>query len=179
MKKDDLKTLGDLLQLINVEESNLSLFNHLQNDLTWKVVSEKDFVSQTLAFVKFLEEKGLKKGDRIVIFSRNSASWFVVDLACHLLGVITVPIFSGTTEESMERQVLDSQANYAFIYGEKEWIETESIHEKFNFIITKEYKSKKGNYTLSELEPVSMTNEEIKQHYDNVQEHDVATILLY
>ena len=176
MKKDDLKTLGDLLQLINIEESNFSLFNHLQNDFIWETVSEKDFVSQTLAFAKFLELKGLKKSDRIVIFSRNSASWFVVDLACHLLGVITVPIFSGTTKESMQRQVLNSHANYAFIYGEKEWLETESIHEKFDFIITKEYKSSKGNYILNDLEPVSMTNKEIKERYNSVQEDDIATI---
>jgi len=57
-----------------------------------------ELASKTATFLKL---KGLKKGDRLAIWSGNCPEYPVLYFGCWLLGVVTVPIDIRTTQESI------------------------------------------------------------------------------
>ncbi len=63
---------------------------------------------------KAIEEFGLKRGDKAAIISETRFEWVVTDFACILNGIITVPVYTNTTEQQI-RYILDhSEAKLCF-----------------------------------------------------------------
>ena len=57
-----------------------------------ETVSATDFLSNVHSLALALEARGFGKGDRVAIFSENRPEWPTVDLACQLVGCVSVPI---------------------------------------------------------------------------------------
>ena len=57
--------------------------------------------SLALKTATFLNKKGLKKGDKVAIWSPNMPEYPILYFACWLLGIIVVPIDVRTTEETL------------------------------------------------------------------------------
>lgn len=57
-----------------------------------------DLALQTATFLKL---KGLKKGDKVAIWSSNMPEYPILYFGCWLLGVVVVPIDLRTTEETL------------------------------------------------------------------------------
>ncbi len=57
-----------------------------------ETLSARDFLANVHSLVLALEELGVERGDRVAIFSENRPEWPLVDFACQLLGVPTVPV---------------------------------------------------------------------------------------
>lgn len=63
-------------------------------------------IGQARRIAAFLAAKGYPKGSRISIFSKNTAHWFLADLAIWMAGHVTVPIYP-TLAASSIRQILE------------------------------------------------------------------------
>lgn len=67
---------------------------HQPIDGMWHTFSYVDVEQQARCIAKGLQSQGFKKGDRIGIFSKNCAHWFIADLAIMMAGMISVPIYA-------------------------------------------------------------------------------------
>ncbi len=61
-----------------------------------------ELTDQVLACAAGFRKLGVKAGDRVGIFSDNSARWLITDLACMKLGAVDVPRGADTLPEEME-----------------------------------------------------------------------------
>lgn len=57
---------------------------------------------------------GIKKGDKIAIVSNSRPEWSFTDLAMQQLGVITVPLYTNSTEEDYKFICSDAEVKMAF-----------------------------------------------------------------
>jgi len=57
----------------------------------------------------------LEPGDRVAIFAKNSAEWFIADWAIMMAGMISVPIYATANDETIRHIVEDSGAKAVFI----------------------------------------------------------------
>ena len=63
----------------------------------------------------FLVKKGLKKGDRVSVFSDNRLEWMIADMGILLAGGITVPRGSDSNEKEIEFILGHSESSFVFI----------------------------------------------------------------
>lgn len=86
-------------------------------DISWKRINE--MVLDTAAF---LLDQGIKKGDRVGLFSPNRYEWFVADMAIGSIGAVNVPIYS--TNSPMEAQYIleNSGSKFCFV-ADQEFID--------------------------------------------------------
>ena len=63
----------------------------------------------------FLVKKGLKKGDRVSVFSDNRIEWMIADMGILLAGGITVPRGSDSNEKEIEFILGHSESSFVFI----------------------------------------------------------------
>lgn len=66
-----------------------------------------------------LRERGVKKGDKLVIFSENCVNWTVADLAILLVGGITVPVYASSTKEQAKYIINHCAASWVFLENEE------------------------------------------------------------
>ena len=77
--------------------------------LNWEEVSKR-----VEAVVGALTLLGVKKGDRVCIFSRSRYEWTVADLAILSCGAITVPIYESSTPDQAAYIIDNSEAKILF-----------------------------------------------------------------
>lgn len=58
---------------------------------------------------------GLKPGDRVAIFAKNSAEWFIADWAIMMAGMISVPIYATAGADTIRHILDDSGARAVFV----------------------------------------------------------------
>jgi len=63
----------------------------------------------------YLLSIGIKKGDRIGLFSPNRYEWWVADLAILSIGAINVPIYSTNSAEETHYVLSNSESSLCFI----------------------------------------------------------------
>jgi long-chain acyl-CoA synthetase len=80
-------------------------------DLTWK-----ETMLRARKIAAFLKSLGLKKGDRVSIFSKNCAEWFIADFAISMGGFVSVPLFATQHPDNI-RYVLDHAEVKAIFVG--------------------------------------------------------------
>lgn len=74
----------------------------------------REFFSMILGKAQMLEQKGIKKGDRVLVEMFPEASSLAAVLAVHLLGGSSVPVEKDCPEERMRQLILDSGAKAYF-----------------------------------------------------------------
>ena len=57
---------------------------------------------------------GVQRGDRVVIFGRNSPQWSLADFACQSVGAVSVPVYATSTVTQTAHLLRDSGAVFAF-----------------------------------------------------------------
>ncbi len=74
-------------------------------DVTWSRV-----LSDAAAFGSFLRSRGVGRGDRVAVLSRNRGEMLVSEFAVMSIGAVCLPIFAGYTAEQSRLLVADSGA---------------------------------------------------------------------
>ncbi len=74
-------------------------------DISWSEMNEK---VHNLAY--FLLLKGVKKNDKIGIFSQNRYEWWIADLAIASVGAVNVPIYATNSAEEAEYILENSES---------------------------------------------------------------------
>jgi long-subunit acyl-CoA synthetase (AMP-forming) len=84
--------------------------NRVWRTLTWGQVDD-----QARRIATGLLANGLAKGDRVAILAKNSAEWFIVDVAIMMAGMISVPIYATAGESTIRHVLAHSGAKALFV----------------------------------------------------------------
>lgn len=88
-----VETLSDLVFHVRDRSAGRPDLLAIKRHQRRETLSTSDFLGSIHSLALALEARGLAKGDRLAIFAENRPEWHVVDFACQLLGVVTVPIY--------------------------------------------------------------------------------------
>jgi long-chain acyl-CoA synthetase len=78
----------------------------------WTELDWAGYLSMVQTTAAGLQTLGVRKGDRIAIFSNTRVEWAVSDLAVLGLGSITVPIYQSSTNEDVIHILGDAECKY-------------------------------------------------------------------
>lgn len=79
-------------------------------DFTWREV-----LNQSRCMAAHLQSLGLKPGDRIAIFSKNSAHWLMSDFAILLAGGVSVPLYPTLAPGTIHQILEHSESKLLFV----------------------------------------------------------------
>lgn len=96
----------------------------------WLSLNWSQYFEKISAFANHLLQSGIKKGDRVAIFSETCLEWAVADLAILSVGSITVPVYANGTPEELEHILKDSGARTLIIGGAKQVQKWKSIEAR-------------------------------------------------
>jgi len=126
------------LQLEKYKEEDHLFFNNL-NLKKFQTYTWSDTKNNVLKFAKFLNNKNIKKGDRVLLVSENRPEWLIADLAILLNSAITVPNYTTYTVNDFAFTINDCQPS-GLIVSSSQLLKTillaaKKINYNFNFII--------------------------------------------
>src|SRR2546430_1184141 len=78
------------------------LVHHRDGD-AWNVHSWADMKRDVIAVASALIEAGIRPGDSVVLLSENRIEWLYCDLGIQTAGAVTVPIYPGTSHDSIAK----------------------------------------------------------------------------
>ncbi len=84
-------------------------------------VSYRDLYEWAHSLAAHLRAKGLKSGDNIAIHADTSVQWCIVDLACVIIGCVSLALYPNTPFSRIEK-LLDECDVKAFFGGDEEFI---------------------------------------------------------
>ena len=147
--------------------------------ITYKELN--DLVNRVAASVKNL---GIKKGDKVAIFSYNRPEWVIVDLAVLKLGGIVVPIYHTLSSSAVKHIINDSGSKLIFVENAEFFNTIDSIRNESPCLTavvtfdTREIDTQKDFLIFSNLESDEMQVE--KSIFDDlppISADDAATIV--
>ena len=92
-----LQTLNDILFAVCRSRRDRVMLQ--RRALGWVPISSTEIYRSVVGVARALESWGVRKGDRVAIFSENRPEWTITDFAALALGAVTVPIYSTQTVE--------------------------------------------------------------------------------
>jgi len=79
-------------------------------DISWNDMN--DMIRNT---AHYLLSKGVKKGDKVAIFSENRYEWWIADLAILSIGAIDIPIYATNSSDEAQFILADSDSVICFV----------------------------------------------------------------
>lgn len=140
MKISNFKNLNEIsyfqFQKFNKEEH---LYFNNPNLKKLEIYTWSETRSYSLKLAKYLSEKNVNKGDRVLIVSENRPEWLIVDLAILFNGAIAVPNYTTYTINDFAFTINDCKP-VGLIVSNDQLLNTvleacKKINYKFNFII--------------------------------------------
>ncbi len=113
-----LVTLNDIF--FAAVERNLDRMMLYREAGKWLPVSSREFGVNVARTARFLHSWGVKSGDRIAVLSENRPEWPMADMACLLLGAVTVPLYTTLTAEQTACVLKDSGARVIFLSSDQQ-----------------------------------------------------------
>ncbi len=108
-----LATLNDIF--FAAVERNLERMMLYRDAGKWLPVSSREFGLAIARTARVLHSWGIKPGDRVALLSENRPEWSMADMACLLLGAVTVPLYSTLTAEQTAFVLTDSGCRAIFL----------------------------------------------------------------
>jgi long-chain acyl-CoA synthetase len=112
-----LATLNDIF-FAAVERDLDRMMMHRERG-QWLRVSSREFGQNVARTAHALHAWGVRPGDRIAILSENRPEWPVADIACLLLGAVTVPLYTTLTAEQTAFALIDSGCRAIFLSSQQ------------------------------------------------------------
>ncbi|MBN2546429.1 MAG: AMP-binding protein [Spirochaetes bacterium] len=113
-----LKNLFQMLENSAVKYKDKAVFSSKVNE-KYADISYGDFYKKVKILISGLIEAGIKKGDKIFLFSDNRLEWILLDFAFQGLGAVTVPRGTDTGLSEAEFIINHSGSNYLVIENTK------------------------------------------------------------
>ena len=140
MKISNFKNLNEIsyfqFEKFNKEEH---LYFNNPNLKKFEIYTWSETRSYTLKLAKYLNEKNVKKGDRVLIVSENRPEWLIADLAILFNGAIAVPNYTTYTINDFAFTINDCKPVGLIVSNDQllnKILEAcKKINYKFNFII--------------------------------------------
>jgi long-chain acyl-CoA synthetase len=146
----------------------------------WTNYSTKEVIETANKLACGLLQKGIKKGDKVVLISSsNRHEWHIIDLAILLIGAVNVPVYPTITPEDYKYIFNDSECKIVFV-SDKELLdkvlsiknEVPSLNKVYGFIPMEGALNWKdllisNNDLLNEIEKIK----------ESIKETDLATLI--
>jgi len=110
----DVRTIPDLLRHALETHRKPDAFL-VKRDGRWNPVSIQDFAARVRAVAADLVGRGVKRGDRVAIFSENRLEWAIADQAILSFGAVCVPIYATLPPDHVGPLLEDSGAVGVFV----------------------------------------------------------------
>jgi long-chain acyl-CoA synthetase len=81
----------------------------------WLPITSSEFGQSVARTARALRAWGMRPGDRVAILSENRPEWPIADMACLLLGAVTVPLYITLTAEQNAFLLKDSGCRAIFL----------------------------------------------------------------
>jgi long-chain acyl-CoA synthetase len=98
-----------------------------KRDGKWIALDWPEYFDKIARVATHLLELGVKRGDRVAIFSETRLEWALSDLAILSIGAITVPIYANGTAEELQHILNDSGAKILIMDGKNQTKKWEAI----------------------------------------------------
>ncbi|GKT26413.1 Long chain fatty acid CoA ligase 5 [Aduncisulcus paluster] len=96
---------------------------------SYEYITYSQFGSMVASLAAALRDLGIKKGDRVGVWSYNRVEWHVLDLACNCEGIVLVPLYDSQGLKEVEFVANNADIKMLFI--------TVEVLSKFNSIYDK------------------------------------------
>ncbi len=171
-----INTLGDLIKNSSNQFSKEPALGFTGE----KLMTYSEVYSKVNSIIKFLEDCGVTKNDKVAILSLNQPNWGVAYFAIARMGAVVVPILPDFTEKEVESVLNHSEAKAIFV--------SETLYRKVsNFkndslkhvILIEKFALLDRSIDYSDFSSVSSSLDEtniVEKEYD-VDEDDVASII--
>jgi long-chain acyl-CoA synthetase len=83
----------------------------------WEAISSEELLERVAGLARALRALGVKRGDRVALFSPNRPEWHIADLAVLGLGAVTVPLYFNEAPERIVYILNDSGARIVVAAG--------------------------------------------------------------
>ncbi len=83
-----------------------------------RTITFGQFTEQCNRFGRFLESRGLKAGDRVVLISPNCVEWLIVFFGTLKYGATIAPVYEGYSEKSIIQLLSRMRPKFIFWHGE-------------------------------------------------------------
>jgi long-chain acyl-CoA synthetase len=113
-----VRTLIDLFVQIADAPAREDLLAMRRDDGTVVFCSSAQFVVGVLAVRRWLQELGLKAGDRVAIWAANCPEWHIADFGCQTAGLIVVPLYATAPVAQVEFILSHSEARAVLFAAE-------------------------------------------------------------
>jgi len=172
---------GDQVELLRAKFDKNGNPSSEWHSRTWKETRE-----EAIGLAKGLIVLGLKKGDRIVIFSESRPRWIIADQAIQVCGAIGVPLYPTLTLEELKYMTADSGSKIVIasnqdraemaIKAKAQGVPIEKI------IVMCSWNGAKpeGVYTFDEVIALGkgkISDEDVEKNINSVTPDDVASII--
>jgi long-chain acyl-CoA synthetase len=166
---------------------NLQAKNYPQEDaLSFKAgntvvkYSTNDIIHYSDKLGLGLIKRGIEKGDRIAIISKNRPEWVMVDFGIQKAGGISVPVSPNLPDDDLVFILEQCQVKLIFVSGKNTWSRIKGLVKKLSFI--------KYAYSFQRLDDIQhwsiLTNESINEKNNiaalvsnAIQPDDVVSII--
>ncbi|MBW8362263.1 MAG: long-chain fatty acid--CoA ligase [Kaistella sp.] len=119
---------------VNAEKHALKPAIGFKSKEKWKELSWKKFRNMVFKTANALKEAGIQEGDRVAIYSDNSAEWITFDLAVLSIGAITVPVYSTNNQEQAAYILEDSESKIVLAGNQEQYNSCYEISQKSDFL---------------------------------------------
>lgn len=87
----------------------------------WQEINWSSFRRMVFKTANALRDAGISDGDKVAIYSDNSAEWIVFDLAILSLGAVTVPIYSTNNQEQAAYILNESECKLILVGNQEQY----------------------------------------------------------
>ena len=172
---------GDQVELLRAKIDKNGNPSSEWHSRTWRETRD-----EAMGFAKGLLVLGLKKGDRIVIFSESRPRWIIADQAIQACGAIGVPLYPTLTVEELGYMTSDSGSKIVIASNQARGemaIKAKAQGVPIDKIITMgswQGTKPEGVYTFDEVIAMGkgkISDEELEKNINAVTPDDVASII--
>ena len=170
----NLNNLFELFQIQNENHKNEDFLHKINPDKSISALSWNDVCEKVYKITNYLKEKGITKGDRVMLVSEGRPEWMISDLSILASEAITVPNYTTYTKKDFEFILKDCQPKALIVSNEKLFKTILSacreIDYNFKFIISFE--------EIKEVEYFKKINSNINKSIKcNINRKDPACII--
>ncbi len=99
----------------NVSAHPDKIWLHQPDQRIWRTLTWSQADLQARRIASALLAQGFVKGDKIAILAKNSAEWFITDLAIMMAGMVSVPIYATAGVPVIQHVMNHSEAKAVFV----------------------------------------------------------------
>ena len=107
-----MRTINELLKTAVVRYSERIAFIEPEDEGRMVSLTYNDLLEQVNGFAGALQEKGLKKGDRLLLWSASRIDWMVAFFGTLFIGAVVVPLDINSKEELLSKIEQSTEAKY-------------------------------------------------------------------